>query len=57
MAAISFCAKKINQSMVGIFLKIPEQMGKVEIPKNMYSSKLDFLRSNTHFEEALINFY
>ena len=58
LAAISFCAKKINVYGWDFFLKkSPEQMGKIEILKNMYSSKIDFLRSNTHFEEALINFY
>ena len=58
LAAISFCAKKINVYGWDFFLKkSPEKMSQIEILKNMYSNKIDFLRSNTHFEEALINFY
>ena len=58
LAAISFFSKKINVYGWDFFLKkSPANMSYLELISKMYSGKLDMLRSGTHFEEALINFY
>lgn len=58
LSAISFFSKKINVYGWDFFLEdSPENMNYLTLITKLYSKKLDFLRSGTHFEEALINFY
>ena len=58
LSAISFFSKKINVFGWDFFLEeSPEDMNYLKLITKLYSNKLDFLRSGTHFEEALINFY
>ncbi len=56
--ALSKYAKKINVYGWDFYLeKSPTEMSYWEIFFSLYNYKLDVLRSNNHFESALINFY
>jgi len=58
LSAISFFSKKINVYGWDFFLnKSPDNMNYFELLSNMYKNKIDFARSQSHFEEALIAFY
>jgi len=58
LCALSFFAEKINVYGWDFFLESsPAKMNYWQLLFNMYKYKADKIRSRSHFEEAIINFY